>query len=239
MRSPGSYVVEFEGPYVECSNSSTVKLYDDAAVKFLIYSGAWFAPLSQSLNPADVYNETYTQNHFNSTTFNPLQANGTRLDGGTNTSVLMEQNFVLCVPGRANFTVNNIYTNFVQSRSISVQPIDPLLNLLTTNYDNVVEVPGFVSGSGLGTAPANWSTYALNYYRDNNLMTVVGSMMSWLQGGFEAYLANGDGLLPVEITPEASYLLLWDEPFETTTTGLTVSEGRKCTFSLGALETDF
>lgn len=228
-----SYVVEFEGPYMDCNTSTTTKLYGDAGVSFLIYSGVWTAPLLVSANHNAFYNGTYTLNHFNSTVLNPIQANGTLIDGVGNSSVLMEQVMTLCVPGRANYTVNNTYVNGVQSRSISTSPIDRLINLAIANHDQVVIVPGFsaTSGYGLGTVAANWSTYALNYYRDNNMNTIVGSMMSWLQGGFQAYLANGEGYAAVGPVESRSYLLEWNEQISTLTTGVAIGQGRKlCSF---------
>lgn len=212
---------------MECNSSSTNVLYNNIAVNFEIYSGSWYAPLAQSANPALLYNATYTENFFNSTVLNPLTANGTAQDGGGNTSALMEQVTTLCIPLRANFTVNNTWTNFALSRSVSVVPIDRLLNLLTLNHDNVVVVPGFAStiGYGLGTAPANWSSYARDYYRDNNMMTIIGSMMSWLQGGFQAYLANGDGLLVLNAAVEKNYLPLWNEPIIQSPNGVAVFNG--------------
>jgi hypothetical protein len=52
-------------------------------------------------------------------------------------------------------------------------------------------------------------------------------MMSWLQGGFQAYLANGQGFAAVGPVESASYLLQWNEQITTSTTGVAVGQGRK------------
>jgi hypothetical protein len=224
-----SYVMEFEGPYFDCNTATDEVLYHSAAVYFNIYSGLWFSPVQESPNPALFYNGTYTQANFNSTTLAPLQINGTDLDGTGNSSVLMQQNTTLCVPGRAKYTVNNTWVNNVQTRTFVTEPIDQLISIVVPTHGNEVIVPGFCesSGLGLGTVPANWSTDALAYYRDNNMMTIFTSMMSWLNGTFSAYLASS--VNPVVLPGNYStYVSYWTEDVTSTISGVANSAGGRC-----------
>jgi hypothetical protein len=225
-----SYVVEFEGPYVDCNTITDEVLYHSAEGFFNIYTGLWFSPVEESPNPALFYNGTYTQANFNSTTLTPLQVNGTDLDGSNSSSVLMQQETTLCVPGRAKYTVNNTWVNNVQNRTFSVEPIDQLISLVVPTYGNEVIVPGFCepSGVGLGTVPANWSTNALAYYRDNNMMTIFASMMTWLNGTFSAYLASGVNTVVGPDVAFATYVSYWTEDVTSTISGVADSAGGIC-----------
>jgi hypothetical protein len=222
--------MEFEGPYFDCNTTTDEMLYHDAKRFFDIYTGLWFSPVAESQNPALFYNGTYTQAYFNSTTLTPLQVNGTDLDGMGNSSVLMQQNTTLCVPGRAKYTVNNTWVNNVQNRTFSMEPIDQLISLVVPTYGNEVIVPGFCapSGDGLGTVPANWSSDALVYYRDNNMMTIFASMMSWLNGTFSAYLASGVNPVVGPYGEYATYVSYWTEEVASTGSGVANSEGGLC-----------
>ncbi|KUJ24318.1 uncharacterized protein LY89DRAFT_727350 [Mollisia scopiformis] len=224
-----SYTMSFEGPYMNCNSSSDVLYYDDATGIFNIYTGQWFSPLAVNPNPTRFYNGTYTQAFFNATTINPIQVNGSLLDGNGNSSALVQQGSIVCAPGRANFTVTNNYENNVWSRNVSSEPIDTLINLAVPTHDHVVIVPGFgaASGTGPGTTPANWSLYALDYYRDTNIMTIHGSLSSWLNGSFQGFFADGENFPVIGPSvigdPYGSYLPLWNEQIVTTTEGQAVS----------------
>jgi hypothetical protein len=79
----------------------------------------------------------------------------------------------------------------------------------------MVLVPGFcLNGTGTyGTEPANWSTYSLSYYRDNNIMMIIDAMLSELMGGFYTSLDQSPTLSYVVGANEDSLFfnnLLWD-----------------------------
>lgn len=68
-----SYIVEFEGPYMECNSTTSTQLFDDAAVSFLVYSGNWTAPLANLLNQRLRYNGTYSLNNSRSVALTPIK----------------------------------------------------------------------------------------------------------------------------------------------------------------------
>lgn len=170
-----SYVTEFEGPWLECTNS-TKSFYNESGT-FPIYQGSWTDDRTASVTHS-LYNGTFSIASFNSSTLMPVAYNN------DNQSVLIQQSNLLCLPARAKFTVNNTWTNNVQQREFSSEPVSRLINLDPLSYDSEVTVPGFCSNSSLalGTSPANWSDYALSFYRDLNHITVIDAMMYYLEG---------------------------------------------------------
>jgi hypothetical protein len=170
-----SYVVEFEGPWLECANSTT-SFFNESG-DFLIYEGTWTDPQSASLTQS-LYNGTFSIANFNSTILTPIAYNN------ENQSLLIQQNNLVCLPARAKFTVNNTWTNNIAQREVSSEIVSRLVNLDPLSYDSEVTVPGFCSPTnfGLGTNPANWSDYALSFYRDLNHISVISGMMYYLEG---------------------------------------------------------
>jgi hypothetical protein len=170
-----SYVMEFEGPWLECANSTT-SFFNESG-EFSIYDGSWTDPRTASVTQS-LYNGTFSIANFNSSTLTPVAYNN------DNQSVLIQQNNLLCLPARAKFTINNTWTNNVQKREVSSETISRLVNLEPLSHDSEVTVSGFCSttGSGLGTAPANWTDYALSFYRDLNHISVISAMMYYLDG---------------------------------------------------------
>ena len=222
-----SYVIEFEGPYMICNTTTTSTRFDDAGQVFPVFTGIWTQPFGSPLNPALRSNSTYTQARFNSTTLFPLEVNVT--NSGLNSSVVMQQDNTICLPARAKYTVNNTYHDNVLHRNISSEPIDRLTNLVIRSKDGSMRVPGFILPlsvpPALGIAPANWSTEALAFYRDNNMITILASMMSLLNGTFEGYLPTGTGLTTQGPGQYESYLLQWNELVATTTSGINARFG--------------
>lgn len=196
-----SYTMQFEGPYLDCNHTTTNFTIDGPTLEFLIYNGTWLDPHTASpIQPP--YNGTFTLSHFTSSVYTPLSANVNAFYNSPNGSVTMQQDRLLCIPGRANFTVTNTYSGNVESRTVITNPIDPLINLAPPTHNNEISVPGFcLNGtSAYGTEPANWSTYALHYYRDNNIMAIIDSMMLELTGSFKAQL-DQPSLLPSVAEP--------------------------------------
>lgn len=185
-----SYVMEFEGPYMECNISTSAFTSNTTDSPFNIFTGQWTASPNQSPNPALFYNGTYTLAHFVGSVLTPLNVTGTYNGGGINETALIQNDTSICAPGRARYTVENRYLNGVQSRNISTKPVDKLINLALPTHNSVVIVPGFCAGSGIdlgyGTVRANWTNSSLAFYRDNNMMAIFSSLMSWLDGEFEA-----------------------------------------------------
>lgn len=192
-----SYVVEFEGPYFECNHTTADIPYHAPSQAIVMYNGTWYDPRSAFEN-LSLYNGTFTSANFTSTTFAPLKTNG---EGflATGSTVLVRQDTLVCVPGRASFNVNYTYVNNIQTRTVSTKPIEPLVNLAPLTHDSSVKVPGFCAeiGYNYGTTPANWSETAIAYYRDDNIMSIFDSLMAELQG---SYVAN-IGVAPLGGTP--------------------------------------
>jgi hypothetical protein len=167
--------MEFEGPWLECTNSTTT--FFNKSGDFPIYEGSWTDPRTASVTQS-LYNGTFSIANFNSSTLTPVAYNN------ANQSVLIQQNNLLCLPARAKFTVNNTWTNNVQQKEVSSEIISRLVNLDPLSHDSEVVVPGFCSTNSLalGTAPANWSDYALSFYRDVNHISIISAMMYYLEG---------------------------------------------------------
>lgn len=224
-----SYTMEFEGPWMECTNSTTVTYWNDTYVPFPIYAGEWLSPLSAQLLHT-LYNGTYTLAQFNSSTLTPLAANHEQLMNMQNASALIRQDNINCSPGRARFQVNNTYVNNVQSRNISVTPIDKLINLALLTYQGEVIVPGICAktGYGFGTGPANWTDFSRSYYRDNNIMAIFSAMMSWMSGKFLGTLSDDSTPGNPNTSPGPWFTdLHWTNPVTVTASGLAVDNGRE------------
>ncbi|KAK6583366.1 hypothetical protein PZA11_004442 [Diplocarpon coronariae] len=147
MASPGgvscSYAVEFGGPYKSCNKATTNINPDHAHGLFEVYPGSWVAPFERALNPALYSNSHSTKARFNSTAIPPLQLHGSELNGPGNSSVILQQASASCGLGRAKNIMNNIYSNNLQTRNVTVEPIELLTNLVMRAEDEIVVFPAF------------------------------------------------------------------------------------------------
>ncbi|KAM3158469.1 hypothetical protein ABEW05_000919 [Botrytis cinerea] len=202
-----SFVVEFEGPTLDCNSSSTnitssvMRNSSTFFPEFTIYSGNWSdLTLATPALRHVLYNGTYTNANWQSSTLslldaelNTVNANLANLTSTLNTSMIQDN--LYCTPGRALYTVNNTYISNVLTRNVTTTFISPLTNLVLHTHDNSVIVPGFTNVSGIisgyvfGNVPANWSAEALDYYRDLNMMTILDTMFYYLAGEFKAFPA--------------------------------------------------
>lgn len=203
-----TYTTQFEAPYFECNKSTNTNTH--AAQETLnIYSGAWFAPTApQSALGGPRYNGTYTLANFNSTTLKPISISN-NTGNSTEAKVIVSEENTICAPGRAKYTVNNIWENNVHKRNFTREPIDRLVNLALATRDGAVLVPNFSLNRTrvYGTAPANWTKATLDIYRDNNMMAILSAMMSWLHGDFQASLAQLDN----DNTRNVTFMKAWHE----------------------------
>ncbi|KAF7863980.1 hypothetical protein EAF04_006945 [Stromatinia cepivora] len=204
-----SFVLEFEGPTLECNSSSkniTTSQIGNAATDFpffTIYSGNWTSDFSPATSapPNVLSNGTYTNAYWQSSTLTLLDAeitviNSTLHNTTTTTTTTLNtsttQNNLYCIPGRALYTINNTYISNMLTRNISSTFISPLSNLQLSTPNNSIAVPGFANISGMatdhgfGNVPANWSVEARAYYRDLNMMMIVNTMFYYLAGGYTA-----------------------------------------------------
>ncbi|KAF7888207.1 uncharacterized protein EAF02_002748 [Botrytis sinoallii] len=199
-----SFVIEFEGPTLGCNSSSTNITSSVTAnsttllPEFTIYSGNWSdLTLATPALRQKLYNGTYTNAHWQSSTLSLLDTEVNTVDANNinetltlNTSMIQDN--LYCTPGRALYTVNNTYISNVLMRNVTTTFISPLTNLVLHTHDNAVIVPGFTNVSGIisgydfGSNPANWSAEALAYYRDLNMMTILDTMFYYLAGEFTA-----------------------------------------------------
>ncbi len=219
-----SYTLQFEGPYTTCATVSWTEVYTNLTATWAIYSGQWISPSEASLVQS-LYNGTYTLAHLNATTLTPLSiTTNDTAEFQTLTSVTLQTDNTLCKPGRANYSVQNTWVNNAYSRQVTKVPIDKLINLEILTHDSVVIVPGFTQNGtyNYGTAPANWTVSTLAFYRDNNYMAMFDALMSWLDGEFQATVANTKTAALSQII---SYQAAWDEQMETSTNGVTTSSG--------------
>ena len=203
-----TYTTQFGAPYFECNKSTNTNTH--AAQETLnIYSGAWFAPTApQSALGGPRYNGTYTLANFNSTTLKPISISN-NTGNSTEAKVIVSEENTICAPGRAKYTVNNIWENNVHKRNFTREPIDRLVNLALATRDGAVLVPNFSLNRTrvYGTAPANWTKATLDIYRDNNMMAILSAMMSWLHGDFQASLAQLDN----DNTRNVTFMKAWHE----------------------------
>ncbi|KAH7319312.1 hypothetical protein BKA65DRAFT_99153 [Rhexocercosporidium sp. MPI-PUGE-AT-0058] len=221
-----SYITQFEGPYFECNKStkftkSNNSNIHDALETLNIYSGSWFSPLAPINRAGPRYNGTYTQAIFNSTTLTPTSfVENTRNDS---TLVNLQEENTICAPGRAKYTIHSNYRNNIYSRNVTREPIDRLVNLAINTHDGAVMVPNFALNKNrtYGTVPANWSKSALDFYRDNNMMTISSAMMSWLHGDFRASLAQ----IPKNDLFDVEFELAWHEAVILSYNGVSTSDG--------------
>ncbi|KAH8597659.1 hypothetical protein B0O99DRAFT_508321 [Bisporella sp. PMI_857] len=215
-----TYNLDFEGPWMTCTTSNTTKFLNSIAPPYPIYQGEWTSAPTASRGPSR-YNGTYTLANFNSTTLTPVYADRRGTIGYANGTLLVQADNIICSPGRATFKVNNTYNGNVLTRFFTVTPNDKLINLAITTYHGTVKVPGMqaAAGYGFGTTPANWSNDALAYYRDQNIMTIFSSMMSWLNGSFMAYPVSYEPSQSSDLNDTMTNLA-WREEITTTSTGL-------------------
>ncbi|TVY14894.1 hypothetical protein LARI1_G006393 [Lachnellula arida] len=225
-----SYSTQFEGPYLECNTTSTT--YNQTKnYLHTIYAASYSDPRSSIETETchdgfcAPYNGTYSIAAFNFTVLTPLAMDSTN---ASNISLLIREDQLFCSPARANYTINNTYINNIHTRTISTAPVDRLINLAPASHDSEVLVPNFGSSNsdrtGLiyGTTPANWSAYATAYYRDMNHISLIESMMYYLNGTTTAYIPPpGDTSqdTPNKVQPSSSLTdgnftrdVTWSEP---------------------------
>ncbi|RDW70353.1 hypothetical protein BP5796_08750 [Coleophoma crateriformis] len=178
-----SYIMEFEGPYLDCTETITNKFTTvnmSASDTFPVYSA--------NLMTADKTN-------FTATTSFPVAANANIANamGGT---LYSEEHNLTCSPWRAKYVLNNTYENNIQNMQLSTEKIAPL-NLTGPYLVAVAEsgaagipVSNFTApnSNAFGTTPANWSVDAVNWYRDYNMYTIIEAMTSPLNGTYYAPL---------------------------------------------------
>jgi hypothetical protein len=116
-------------------------------------------------------------------------------DTGASRALINQYN-LSCVPWRATYTLHNKYENYIQNLTVSTNPLGPLVDLyqLEDKHPGVVVPDLFVmvapfTGSDLITwvpnrDPVNWSSNALAWYRDLNLMSLIGTMTSTIAGAY-------------------------------------------------------
>jgi hypothetical protein len=188
-----SYTIQFEGPYLECVNNTkkniTYTYRWDAYPQ--IYQGRWdpFSSVKRSsTSPLPKYSE-----YFLNTTImeNPFALSS---NSDHDTLIVTTENLV-CRPFRAMYTIGNKYEIHIQTLDISAKPVEQLVNV-----EGFQSVPGFCQsgsgqdnltpGLGYGSLPANWSDVALAWYRDLNMMNIIGSTLIPLMGYYTAHPVN-------------------------------------------------
>lgn len=221
-----SYITEFEAPWFNCTTSRSEFISGDASKTFAIYAANWSAPMTP--DPSTRYNGTFTLAKFNSTSLLPLQANGTDIGGKGNTSVRLQKDDTICLPGRAKYTVTHTWNNNILRRTSSAEPIAPLRNTVLRTYERVIAVGGFADatperGFFLGSKPADWSPDTLELYRDNNMMAIFTALMSNLAGEYQGFLAPGGFAPAVRAGNFSSYELVWNDIVRSQNSGQTLS----------------
>lgn len=227
-----SYTTTFEAPWFQCNTSQSDYVYPDASNIFEIYAANWSAPLRPSRTAR--YNGTDTLARFNSTTLFPLEANGMDLGGPLDTSVRLQQDQTVCIPGRARYTVDHIWSNNILTRNTSVEPIAALRNLAILTHNQEVGVGGFALPPlpdqldiRFGTDPADWSPDALELYRDHNYQAIVSALLSHIVGQYLGWLPP-QGFAPATGPGNfTAYELAWNDLVITQNSGRSLSLGGK------------
>lgn len=186
-----TYQLEFEGPYLKCERTLNedlnVETYQNSNM-VEIYSGKLNTTLSDGDDPK------FSAFRYSSMVLHTP----TRLE---NDSITVTAENLLCRPYRALYTIENRYVNNVHDFNVSATPISRLVNLQPLDDDQAIsyyEVPGFsesidgavtmVNGTakGYGNIPANWSPKARDWYRDVNIINIVGLSLVPLLGSYTA-----------------------------------------------------
>ncbi|KAK2770347.1 hypothetical protein FQN53_005571 [Emmonsiellopsis sp. PD_33] len=208
-----SYTLKFEGPYVKCTSSVRENFnytYGNGVLP-RIYEGILERPYPKASDVTPKHSEY----HFNTTTLSNPSA---FFPDDFTVAVTSETH--ICKPLRAMYTMNNTYVNNIRNLHISATPIERLVHL---NPDGV-SVPGFSTsasgaveaangGPGYGDLPCKWSEYALSWYRDLNLMNIIGATFVPLVGGYTASPHDPKTQLSLSASlsagPEVLYDLQW------------------------------
>jgi len=212
-----SYVVEFEGPYLGCTNYTSMVWFNTTNMgnyTMALFDGHLFDPgQNGGLSYNGIHNGTYSTDYYNASTLTPVMANFAAMTDGYNTSVLARNDTISCTFQRAKYTVNNTYVNSVHSRDIVAEPIDKIVNLIPPTHDYIVVVPGITNanGSDWGTAPANWSDYALAYYRDLQHSELIEAMLYYLDGNFTGYAAQTANTTNSTTVPDFMEGIAWSK----------------------------
>ncbi|CAG8953070.1 hypothetical protein HYFRA_00003265 [Hymenoscyphus fraxineus] len=232
-----TYHQVFEGPFMECSTTSTNVTWRGLAITnddpLLAYSGKWTSgteivggnPLHKKL-----YNGTYSLATFNSTTHEPISVVAFFETDKYEGEAVVQQDNTTCTPGRALYTVNNTYENNVLRTTYTTQPLERLVNLNIPTHEHVVLVPGINMplSAYLGIEPANWTSSALAIYRDTNHMAIHGALLSWLNGNYTGLLptndTHGTHLRDVARVSEEEHLY-WIETIDNIEGGITYALG--------------
>lgn len=197
-----SYTVAFYGPWLQCNESSSnvtlvqyeslfsnATLISEEILFWSIYNGHWNSP-PHAFVPVDQIDDNFmwstdpVKSTFSTTTLTQLAAEANSLD------FLATQNNLTCSPARATYTVHNSYENNVQAMNISVTDIQPLVDLYQTKSGvpgvSVDSVPGVFSSDGteMGTVEVKWSHNATAWYRDLNLMNLIGVTTDAIVGSY-------------------------------------------------------
>jgi hypothetical protein len=209
-----SYTAMFDGPYLQCTNSTRNLTVNSSAEAWNmddrdylnIYTGRWHVRDSRINGPG--YSELLTMPNewlaqrpptFNTTTrfLNAVVSQQQPRDG----RIQMTENGFACTPTRASYTFHNSYQNNIQSSTVSAISLAPLFE---GEISSSIVIPRGVNISGLVAynrssiprdiysdqivlpTPANWSSNATEWYRDMNLRTILGVTTNLLAGAYQA-----------------------------------------------------
>ncbi|KAE9368417.1 hypothetical protein N431DRAFT_485940 [Stipitochalara longipes BDJ] len=124
-----------------------------------------------TLNASSMGNNSGADTYANSlSTLSPAPENGPPYNGLT-TGV--------------NYSIQNTWVNNVYSQQVTKVQVDKLINLEILNHGGGIIFPSITQNGtyNCGTAPANWTTATLAFYRDNNYIAMFDPLMSWLENG--------------------------------------------------------
>jgi hypothetical protein len=181
----------------------------------------------------------YSEYFFNTTIMEDPFALSSNRDN--NTLIVTTENLV-CRPFRATYIIDNTYENNVQKLDIATKPEEQLVNV-----EGLQSVPGFsisgsgqvnltVDGPGYGNLPANWSDGALAWYRDLNMMNIIGSTLIPLMGYYTAQPASLKDLVTDEHNDGWSYDIVFaDQTAPTVEDTITPGEAMMSTLSLPSI----
>jgi hypothetical protein len=205
-----SYQIEFEGPYLKCDHdlNENTNMYMNNSDIVQIYRGQLNVTMSERDDPK------FSAFKYNSAVLHTP----TRLEGSI---ITVTTESLLCRPYRALYTVKNRYINNVHEFNISATPISRLVNLIPLDGDQGLpyyDVPGFSESTdgpvammngtakGFGNIPASWSQAAKDWYRDVNIINIIGSSLSPIVGGYTARAVSLDKLAELSPNKKPDYM---------------------------------
>lgn len=147
----------------------------------LFFGGTWNFPGGVATLLGPTLNETSSQGIYTEATFNAVTLNSTNY---LTPPVTITESNLTCIPSRALYTVENSYTNNIQSLRYSTGPATQLLNTRSSEFVNGTYTG--ISGPNYppGDLQGDWSEKTLLWHRDCQLMAFIQNLADTFNGTY-------------------------------------------------------